>query len=151
FVATLPPLGAWRLPTRFVDGTAWIGLAMLLVAGALFSATTPFPGQAAILPVAGTALVILAASDGTRSPTRLLRAGPIQHLGDTSYSIYLWHWPLIVMAPYVVDTITPVVSLGILVATIGLATLSKVLVEDTFRFAPSFRPLVPTFRFAVVG
>ena len=145
-VATLPPLGSWRLPARVVDGVAWIGLAMLLVAGATFTAATPFPGVAAILPVAGTALVILAASEGRGSPTRLLRMRPIQHLGDTSYSIYLWHWPLIALAPYVVDTITPLDSLVILGATIGLATITKVYVEDPFRFAPSFQPLVPTYR-----
>jgi peptidoglycan/LPS O-acetylase OafA/YrhL len=151
FVATLPQLRLWRLPMRVVDGVAWIGLAMVLLAGVMFTSETPFPGQAAILPVSGTALVILAASEGTASPTRLLRVRPIQHLGDTSYSIYLWHWPLIALAPYVVDTITPLDSLAIVAATIGLATLSKIFVEDTFRFAPSFRPLVPTFRFAVVG
>lgn len=150
-VATLPPLGAWRLPARVVDAAAWLGLALLLVAGLLFTTETPFPGSAAILPVFGTALVILAASTGPTSPTRLLRIRPIQHLGDTSYSIYLWHWPLIVLWPYVFDSISPAGAVAIIGLTLGLATLSKVYVEDAFRFAPSFQPLKPTFRFAVVG
>jgi len=151
FVATLQPLGALRLPGRAVDGLAWVGLAMLLVAGGMFTAATPFPGVAALLPVVGTALVILAAADGPAAPTRLLRNRPIQHLGDTSYSIYLWHWPLIVLWPYALGPITPIGSAVILALTIGLATLSKVYVEDPFRYARSFQPLVPTFRFAVVG
>jgi peptidoglycan/LPS O-acetylase OafA/YrhL len=150
-VATLPSLGAWRLPGRLVDGAAWIGLAMLLVAGAVISADTPFPGTAAILPVAGTALVIFAAASGRWSPTRFLRLRPIQHLGDTSYSIYLWHWPLIALWPYALGPITPVGSAVIIAATIGLASITKVHVEDRFRFMPSLQPLWPTFRFAVVG
>jgi peptidoglycan/LPS O-acetylase OafA/YrhL len=150
-VATLPSLGALRLPGRVMDGIAWLGLAKLLLAGAAFTAVTPFPGAAAMLPVAGTALVILAAAEGGASPTRLLRWRPVQHLGDTSYSIYLWHWPLIVLWPYALGPITPIGSAVIIGATIGLATITKIYVEDAFRFAPSFQPLVPTFRFAVVG
>jgi len=150
-VATLPSLGAWRIPDRVIDVAAWIGLAMLLVAGAVISADTPFPGYAAILPVAGTALVIFAAATGTWSPTRFLRLRPIQHLGDTSYSIYLWHWPLIALWPYAFGPITPVGSAVIIVVTIGLASITKVYVEDRFRFMPSLQPLWPTFRFAVVG
>ncbi|HEX9093622.1 MAG TPA: acyltransferase family protein [Coriobacteriia bacterium] len=151
FVATLPAMSASRLSGRAVDGVAWLGLAMLLIAGLTFTGATPFPGDAALLPVVGTALVIFAATEGAFSPTRLLRIRPMQHLGDTSYSIYLWHWPLIALWPYAVGPIGPIDSLVILGATIGLATLSKVHVEDRFRFAPSFQPLVPTFRFAVVG
>lgn len=150
-IATLPSLGAWRLPGRIADAAAWIGLAMLLAAGALITADTPFPGSAAILPVAGTALVIFAAANGTWSPTRFLRPRPIQHLGDTSYSIYLWHWPLIALWPYAFGPITPIGSALIIAATIGLASITKVHVEDRFRFMPSLQPLWPTFRFAVVG
>ena len=92
--------------------------------------------------------MILAAASGRRSPVQLLGVRPIQHVGDTSYSIYLWHWPLIVLWPYAFGDHAP---LPIVVASIGLATASKVLVEDAFRFAPSFQPLVPTFRFAAIG
>jgi peptidoglycan/LPS O-acetylase OafA/YrhL len=151
FVATLPPLGAFRPTTRLADGVAWIGLSMMLVAGITFSAATPFPGVAAILPVLGTAVFILAGTESRRSPTRFLRLRPIQHIGDTSYSIYLWHWPLLTLWPYALGEITIVGSLVILGATFALATITKVWVEDTFRFARSFQPLVPTFRFAAVG
>jgi len=151
FVATLPSLAGRRLGEALVAAAAWLGLAMLLAAGFLINADTPFPGSAALLPVAGTVLVILAASIGRTSPTRLLGLRPIQHLGDTSYSIYLWHWPLIILWQDAFGEISTVGAIGIVALTIGLATLSKVQVEDRFRFAPSFQPLVPTFRFAAVG
>ncbi|HXI45785.1 MAG TPA: acyltransferase family protein [Candidatus Acidoferrales bacterium] len=150
-VATLPSLAGLRLPDRVVSGAAWLGIGMLLLAGFVFTSVTPFPGSAALLPVVGTALVILAAAEGRASPTRLLGVRPVQHLGDTSYSIYLWHWPLIALWPYAFGALTLGGSLLIVVVTIGLATITKTLVEDGFRFSPSFQPLVPTFRFAVVG
>ncbi|HET9681082.1 MAG TPA: acyltransferase family protein [Candidatus Limnocylindrales bacterium] len=150
-VATLPALGSLQIAGRIVDAVAWLALVMLLLAGVVINATTPFPGSAALLPVAGTALVILAAAEGRRSPTRWLAVRPIQHLGDTSYSIYLWHWPLIVLWPYAFGEISALGAAAIIALTIGLSTLSKVFVEDAFRFAPAFQPLVPTFRFAAAG
>lgn len=151
FIATVPPLSWLGLPQRLVSGVAWLGLALVLAAGFVITSDTPFPGSAAILPVAGTALVILAAAQARWSPTGVLRLRPIQHLGDTSYSIYLWHWPLIVFWPYVSGHIGRLDTVLIIATTIALATLTKVFVEDAFRFRPSFQPLVPTFRFAAVG
>ena len=150
-VATLPSLGALGIRPRTVDAAAWVGFAAILAAGLLYSPDTPFPGSAAILPIAGTMLVILAATEGGRSPTRILRARPIQHLGDTSYSIYLWHWPLIVLWPYAFEELTFAGTLVILALTIVLATLSKTYVEDAYRFSPKFQAIKPTFRFAAVG
>ena len=176
FVATLPALGAFDAVLRIagrtvgrisgtaaggtrlesgstlVDGSAWAGIGMLLLAGFLYSPATPFPGFTAILPVAGTALVLFAAADGPRSPTRVLRLRPIQHLGDISYSVYLWHWPLIVLWPYVTGVaLKPLEAVAIFAVTIVLATVTKLVVEDPYRYSPKFRALVPTFRFAAVG
>jgi peptidoglycan/LPS O-acetylase OafA/YrhL len=156
-IATLPPIPAWagsggrRAWALASDGLAWAGIAMVLLAGVAFTPETPFPGSAALLPVLGTGLAILAASEGRWSPTRILRWRPIQHIGDTSYSIYLWHWPLIVLWPDVFDEITPLGAAAIIALTLGLATLSKVYVEDAVRFRPSFQPVRVTFRLAVVG
>jgi peptidoglycan/LPS O-acetylase OafA/YrhL len=149
-IAALPAFGAGQIG-RTRDGVAWLGLGMILLAGATITAATPFPGTAAVLPVAGAALVIIAAADGRGSPTRWLRLRPIQHVGNTSYSIYLWHWPLIALWPLVVGPITPIGALGIVALTIGLATASTFWVEDRFRFAPSLQRIGPTFRFAVAG
>jgi hypothetical protein len=150
-IATLPSAAGLGMPSRQADALAWLGMAMILLAGGVFNGTTPFPGSVALLPVVGTGLVIFAASQRWTSPTGVLRFRPIQHVGDTSYSIYLWHWPLIVLAPYVTGSIGRVDAALIVVATIVLATLTKALVEDPFRFAARFQPLRPTFRFAIVG
>lgn len=81
--------------------TGWIGLALILYAGFFFSAETVFPGAAALIPVGGSALVIMA---GIRdkpigwSVASLLSLKPMQYIGARSYNLYLWHWPLLVFA-----------------------------------------------------
>lgn len=68
------------------------GLAAILAASLLFTPETPWPGLAAALPVAGAALVLLDSGGGTR----LLGHAALQAIGRWSYSIYLWHWPIVV-------------------------------------------------------
>lgn len=80
---------------RLARGRGWLepaGLAAILAASLLLTADTPWPGLAALLPVGGAMLVIL--DSGGR--TRLLGAAAIQGIGRWSYSIYLWHWPVVV-------------------------------------------------------
>lgn len=62
---------------------------------------TAFPGAAALLPVIGTALILWVRSGPTTVLTRLLSFGPLVLVGKISYSVYLWHWPLIAIAKYV--------------------------------------------------
>ncbi len=76
----------------------WLGLAAIGVACVAFSARTPLPGAAALLPVSGALAVIWAGSPGTRwAATRGLGLRPVQYVGDISYGIYLWHWPLLLL------------------------------------------------------
>ena len=66
-----------------------------------YDSATPLPGSAALLPVVAALAVIWAgrpASDW--GPMRVLHVRPVQYLGDVSYSVYLWHWPLLVLAPF---------------------------------------------------
>jgi peptidoglycan/LPS O-acetylase OafA/YrhL len=114
---------------------AWTGLGAIVVAAFTFDGATPFPGTAALLPVLGAVAVIRAgAPRGRLALTPLLAGAPLQRLGDLSYAIYLWHWPLIVLAPYALghglDTST---RLAIIMLTLLLALLSKLLVEDPIR------------------
>ncbi|GMU50740.1 MAG: acyltransferase [Candidatus Desulfobacillus denitrificans] len=73
----------WREPA---------GLAAILAASLWLTPDTPWPGLAALLPVVGAALLLL--DSGGR--TRLLGGAPVQAVGRWSYSIYLWHWPIVV-------------------------------------------------------
>jgi peptidoglycan/LPS O-acetylase OafA/YrhL len=77
---------------------ALLGLAAVAIAALRFSDATSFPGLAALLPVLGTAALIVAGDGGGSTVTgRLLATRPMVVVGDWSYSLYLWHWPVIVL------------------------------------------------------
>jgi peptidoglycan/LPS O-acetylase OafA/YrhL len=131
---------------------AWAGIAAIVVAGALYTGGTPFPGYTALLPVAGTAAVIWADVQRRYSPTLLFRQPPVRVLGDLSYSVYLWHWPLLVLLPYVSGgSLSLLDKCFILAATLVLSWLTKKFVEDRFRFAPRNQKLKSTFLAALAG
>ncbi|MCR2809463.1 MULTISPECIES: acyltransferase family protein [unclassified Microbacterium] len=132
-VALVPALRIRNAVASFVLG--WAGIAVLVFVIFRFDGQTPFPGYAAALPTLAAAAVI-AATNTERwwYPTRLLALRPAQFVGDISYSLYLWHWPLIIIAPSV-----PFWGLTIYhrVALLGicflLAWLTKRFVEDPAR------------------
>jgi hypothetical protein len=119
----------------------WVGFAAVAAAALLLTADSPFPGFLALLPVLGTVAVIAAGEPGRRDPAGLvIRRRPVQFLGDVSYSLYLWHWPAIVLLPFALDRVpTARDKLALLVVCVGLAWLTKVVVEDPAR---SWRLLV---------
>ena len=84
---------------------SWVGkcaglLGMALVLGSLifFDDEMAFPGAAALVPCLGAALLIYFGRDGSNPMVRLLGLAPSVLVGKISYSLYLWHWPLIVFA-----------------------------------------------------
>jgi peptidoglycan/LPS O-acetylase OafA/YrhL len=134
-VAAGPTLGE-RLSGVGSATLGWLGLAGLAWAALAYSDRTPFPGSAALLPVLATALVILAhpTSDDRLGPGRLLAVRPAQWLGGVSYSVYLWHWPLVVLVPVVSGGHLGLLDGAVItVVTLVLAALTKRWVEDPFR------------------
>ena len=87
-----------------------------------------FPGAMALLPVTGAAMVIAAELPAACrwSPAPVFSLRPVQWLGDNSYSIYLWHWPLIVAAPWLTHREPSWVDkLVILALTLVLSAVTK--------------------------
>jgi len=124
-VALAAVSGVRRLP--------WVGLALIALGFVLIDEGTPYPGLAALLPTLGTCLVLLG-GPGRRSVDAALDLAPVQRLGDISYSLYLWHWPLIVLAPYALDReLGAVDDLGVLVLALLLSTVTYAYVENPAR------------------
>jgi len=122
-----------RLAKKASAVAAAAGAAMILVAIFTYDETTSFPGVAALLPCAGALLILLAG--WTSNPaSRGLAAGPFVFIGQISYSLYLWHWPLLVFAQYRLGRLLgPSEALGIVTASLVLAYLSWRFVEQPFR------------------
>jgi len=139
---------------RFVRAAAaWAGLALIAVSAYWYDAGTPFPGVAALLPTLGTAMVIAAAADNVRGgPGRVLALRPVQWVGDVSYSVYLWHWPLIVIVPFAVGRDLGFFDIvAVLGLTLVLSALTKRFVEDGLRWHPLLsRRLAATFALAAL-
>ncbi len=141
-------------PARPVALTmVWGGIVAIAVAMIEFGAKTPWPGWHALVPTLGCAAVIAANNPTVAfAPAKLFALRPVQWTGNLSYSLYLWHWPLIVLLPNVsgnhlghLDKVT------IIVASFALAAATKRFVEDPFRRPAWGRPLVKPFALAAVA
>ena len=148
FFSPLPRLGARSrrprrrppsaAPTAGGSGRAlsWLGLGGILLASVAFSAATPYPGWRVALPVCGAALVI---AGGTVNPThgaeRLLGLRPFQWMGLISFSLYLWHWPILQIATqrHGVATLPTWDNVLLLLGSVVLAALTYRIIENPVR------------------
>ena len=120
-----------RLSAKVATPLRWTGGISLAISAFVIGPTTPFPGPWTLLPVGATLLLILAGhSDGPGS--RLLTHPILVRIGDWSYSIYLWHWPMIVFA-IALGVDAPIWLLGVALLSFGPAIASYRFVEQPLR------------------
>jgi peptidoglycan/LPS O-acetylase OafA/YrhL len=116
---------------------AWIGLAAIVASAVTMSGTTAFPGWVAIVPTLGAVAMIACGSGAARFGTAPFTASRLfVFVGDISYSLYLWHWPIIVLwLAYHGGSIGYLDGPAIVLLSVLLSWLTKVLVEDKMRRA----------------
>jgi peptidoglycan/LPS O-acetylase OafA/YrhL len=120
-----------RASPRLLSTVAWSGLIGIMASIFWLSDRLAYPGLWALLPTLSAAAVI--AGHGARpSPAGLLGARPLQWIGKRSYSLYLWHWPLLVFIPLALPDVAhgEAIALALL---IPIATLAFAFVEDPIR------------------
>lgn len=115
----------------------WAGLAAILYSGVAFDAATAFPGTSALIPTVGAALIIASGLGRTSAlgVGTLLSTRPFVWIGDISYSLYLWHWPLLILASYLATDLSTGFRLLVVLAAILPAYLSLRYVETPIHTA----------------
>ena len=148
-LATLAPAAFPGHRAGLRAALGWLGLALIAAAYLWLSEDLPFPGYYALLPVAGTVLVLLSGAGeeqagrringGTNwqsfGPAAALSLTPLQWIGALSYSLYLWHWPVIVYAQMLVPDLTGPQRLGCGAVALALSVLTYHLIENPGRRA----------------
>ena len=100
FLGALLAFDLVRLPKSWFvrDGLALLGALFIGFAAIYYKPQTPFPGASALLPCLGAALLLFSGAGGKTLCARLLSVPPLVFVGVISYSVYLWHWPMITFA-----------------------------------------------------
>jgi peptidoglycan/LPS O-acetylase OafA/YrhL len=140
---------ASRLNPSAAAALGWAGLIGILVSLVTFNEQTSFPGYAVALPVLSTAAVITAGMNYVAAgPERALNNGIFQWVGNRSYSLYLWHWPILLIPAMRWGTPNAVELLGLIALAMLLSALSYRFVEEPLRnAAPLRRPKWRTYGF----
>lgn len=141
------PTRAWELgvgalllfiPKRikFSQNYLWIALGLYLYGSLIFKDSTPFPGTAALVPVVATAIAIAAVNSWPTPLNRLGNLRIVQWLGEISYPLYLWHWPLLVIpAVYLGRGLHLYEKFICVIATLICADLTHRFIEEPLRHA----------------
>lgn len=131
---------------------AVFGMLLICISVFAYSSDTPFPGVAALAPCLGAAMIIAAGLSGPSLVGRILSLKPVVFVGLISYSLYLWHWPIIVfqgMESVLVSGVSvrmaKLICIGV---SFAVATLSWKFVESPFRAGHMRMPRATLFKFA---
>ncbi len=130
-----------RLPgvLRAIGG--WVGIAAIAYATLFFDGTTTWPGVNALVPTLGAALMIASGiTAAPYSPQRLLSVRPMVWIGGLSYSIYLWHWPMLVAAQAKYPDLRLRWTVLLMILSIVPAWFCHKLIENPIRFGTPFKP-----------
>jgi peptidoglycan/LPS O-acetylase OafA/YrhL len=137
-----------RLPGPIAAVLGWQGALLLATCFLVIGPTTAYPGVAALLPTLGAAALIASGGRAGSPGALVLSLEPLRWLGRISYSLYLWHWPVLLLGPIAlgltpgedgVVVIEPWVTAGLILIATALAVLSWRFVEQPFRRARATR------------
>ena len=135
-------IGAWlaathgKLSTSRLTGEVigWLGVGLVCFSFFFYDRDTRFPGLAAMPPCLGAALIILSSESKLSFVGRILAFSPAVFIGLISYSLYLWHWPLLVFSKYMAKEAQGVgLRIALLLVSIGLAILTWRYIETPIR------------------
>ena len=125
-----------RLPGLIAVPVGWLGAGLIVAGVVLIDGSTPYPGAAALLPTLGAAAMIVGGGRG--GPVRwILTRRPTRFVGRISYSLYLWHWPILVLPALALGEALPLAARCALggVAVV-VAAISWRVIEEPFRRGP---------------
>ncbi len=137
-LATAPSPLAARLPAVAYRMVAFVGLMMIVVSAILIDPTLGYPDTVALVPAVGAALVIAGGAKAGGVSRLLGMRGP-RWIGRISYSLYLWHWPLLTLAPIALGVDNLPVRALLALVSIGVADFSTRAIENPFRLRPNSR------------
>jgi peptidoglycan/LPS O-acetylase OafA/YrhL len=154
-LAVLAQDRARQLITQYASWFSIVGAALLVFPALCYTEGTVFPGFAAIPSVVGTVLLLFAGvTECQPVVNRALAAAPLRFLGKISYSLYLWHWPiLVILGSPSARTPSVAMRLGLFSTSVLIAILSWRWIEQPFRdlrLLPKRSQLFAVFGFACV-
>ncbi|CAM4066626.1 acyltransferase family protein [Helcobacillus massiliensis] len=124
---------SFRLSPHTRGVLSWVGTGLIVSCGFVLDGGALFPGPAALWPVLGIVLVLIGGQSRTKwGADRLLTTTPLQRIGDISFSLYIWHWPILILTMTALDSDNLAFwqQVAVLAASLAMGALGKALFED---------------------